>query len=232
MEKITMTEDTFVLQQFYEAITPNKIDLFDRIAAQRSRYITPVIEDVYQEHNASAVIRTCECLGFQDIHVLEKRNKYAVNRDIALGASTWVNLHQYHKHSAPSIACIDFLRSNKYRLIATSPYACKELNELDVDVPTAIFFGTEQDGLSESILAQMDDQIKIPMVGFTESYNISVSVAMVMHHLRSKLENSSLDWKLSKEDQIRLKIEWCTKILHGGQFMESEFRKRFLEKEF
>ena len=227
-----MTEDLYVLQEFYKAITNNKIELFERIASERTRHLTAVIEDVYQEHNASAVIRTCECLGIQDIHVLEKRNKYAVNRDIALGAANWIDLHQYYKNKNPLHACIQTLKNKNYRIVATSPYARKELSDLDIQQPMAIFFGTEQDGLSKEIITHSDEQIKIPMVGFTESYNLSVSVSMVLFYLRNQLENSKYSWKLSREDQTKLKIQWCTKLLHGGQFMESEFRKRFLEKEF
>lgn len=227
-----MTEDSYVLQEFYKAITTNKIELFERIAAARTRHITAVIEDVYQEHNASAVIRSCECLGIQDIHTLEKRNKYAVNKDIALGAANWVDIHQYYNNEKPVNACIKNLRERNFKLVGTSPHSKTKLEDLDVNEPLALFFGTEQDGLSKETLLQMDEQIKIPMFGFTESYNISVSVAMVILDIRTRLENSNISWKLSKDHQTKLKIKWCTKILHGGDFMESIFRKRFLEKEF
>ena len=56
-----MTQDEFVLKEFYDIITPNKINLFDRIAADRTRHLTIALENIYQEHNASAVLRTCDC---------------------------------------------------------------------------------------------------------------------------------------------------------------------------
>ena len=226
-----MSEDEFVLCEFYKVFSENKKVLFDQIASERTHYITVVTEDIYQEHNASAVVRTCEGLGIQRIHVIEKSNKYALNRDIALGSSNWIDVLRYRKNKAHQISCIQRLKSQGYRIVATSPHAKMSINELPLDKPLALCFGTEQDGISEEIVNESHYLVSLPMYGFTESYNISVSAGMLLFKLRERLENEWRNWRLCDEDQVNLKIKWCAKIVHCGDLMENEFRKRYLEKE-
>ena len=222
----------FVLEEFYKIITPNKVDMFDRIAADRTKHLTVALENIYQEHNASAVLRSCDCFGLQDLHVIEQSNSFAVQRDIALGAGRWVDIYNYAISDNPTDDCILNLQNQGYKIVATTPHTdAFTIDDLPLNEPVAFFFGTERQGLSQEMINRADYCVKIPMYGFTESFNISVSVAILLQTIRQRLELSSIDWKLTKKQQRDLKIEWCKKILNGGSALEQEFRKKF-KKEF
>lgn len=226
------SEDLAVLKEFYTIITPNKQEMFDRIAADRTNYLTVALENVYQEHNASAVLRTCDCFGIQELHVIEKDNQYKVQRDIALGAGRWVDMYNYDRGKDPSIDCIQKLKSKGYRIIATTPHTNEvTINEINLDGPMALIFGTERRGISPELMEIADEFVKIPMYGFTESFNISVSAAITLNVLRERLENSNLAWKLTIEEQTQLKLKWCRKILNEGQALEDEIRRRLFKKD-
>jgi tRNA (guanosine-2'-O-)-methyltransferase len=221
-----------VLEEFYKIITPNKVEMFDRIASLRTKYLTIALENIYQEHNASAVLRSCDCFGLQEMHVIEKGFQYSVQRDIALGAGRWVDLFNYNLGENPTDDCILNLQNRGYKIVATTPHTdAHTIHDLPIDQPLAFFFGTERRGLSQEVIERSDYQVKIPMYGFTESFNISVSVAILLQTIRQRLEKSNLDWRLKSEEQISLKIKWCRKILNGGQALENEIRKRLIEKE-
>ncbi len=214
-----------VLAAFYEIITPNKKEMFDRIAADRTKHLTVVMENIYQEHNASAVLRSCDCFGLQDLHVIEKDNTYKIQRDIALGAGRWVDMYNYDDSENVTKDCLNDLKSKGYKIVATTPHTDSQtIYDLDLTQPIALVFGTERRGISEEVVEMADEFVKIPMYGFTESFNISVSVAIVLNTLRQRLEQSDLNWKLSDEEQTLLKINWCSKILNGGDLLEKKFR--------
>ena len=226
-----MNSEELVLQELYKIITPSKVKMFDEIAAQRTKHLTVALENVFQEHNASAVLRSCDCFGIQELHVIEKDNQYKVQRDIALGAGRWVDLFNYNLGTEPTVDCLKKLKNQGYKIVATSPHAKKTIHTISLDSPTALVFGTERRGISEEVERFSDELIRIPMYGFTESFNVSVSVALTLHTLRNRLESSTINWKLSTDDQTRLKLQWCRKILRGGQLLEDEIRRRLFEKE-
>ena len=223
-----VSENKFVLDEFYDLITPNKITLFDRIAAERTRYVTIALENIYQEHNASAVLRTCDCFGIQDLNVIEKDNQYQIQRDIALGSGRWVDIHNFNEEIDPTKRCINDLKNRGYQIVATTPHTdAYDVHNLPIDKPLAFFFGTERQGLSKEMMSEADLHVRIPMYGFTESFNISVSVAILLQTIRQRLELSDVSWKLTETEQIDLKIQWCEKILNGGEALSKEFRARY-----
>lgn len=203
--------------------------MYERISKERTKHLTVVLENIYQEHNASAVLRTCDCFGIQELHAIEKNNQYKVQRDIALGAGRWVDLYNYNLGESPTMDCINKLKQKGYKIVATTPHEKDvTIQELDLTQPIALVFGTERQGISQEILDSADEFVKIPMYGFTESFNISVSVALALNVLRDRLEKSDLDWKLNEQEQTLLKIKWCKKILRSGNEMETEFRRRLI----
>lgn len=220
-----------LLEELYEIISEGKVEMFEKFSAMRTRHLTIVLENIFQEHNASAVLRSCESFGIQELHVIEKDNKYKVQRDIARGAGRWVDMTNYTS-TTPTVDCIKSLKEKGYKIVATTPHKNDfTIDTLPIDQPVALVFGTEQAGISEEIIALADEFVMIPMYGFTESFNISVSAAISMHVLRSRLENSELDWKLTPEEQLKLKIRWCEKIIPRGHLVVPEIRKRLLEKD-
>ncbi len=189
--------------------------------------MTIVLEDIFQPHNASAVLRTCDCFGIQDVHIIENRNKYEVNPDVALGSSKWLNLHKYNDNGNNTQSCLSSLREKGYRIVATSPHKNDFAPEnLPIDAKTALVFGTELEGLSPAALSLADDYVRIPMVGFTESLNISVSAAILMHTLTARLRNSEINWHLSEKEKDEILLQWFGCSINNAEKIIQECRKR------
>ncbi len=220
-----------VLAQLYPFITESKREMFDRIAADRTKHLTVVLEDIVQEFNSSAVLRSCDCFGIQELNIIAENQEFEIQREIARGASSWVDVLPYAGNDAPAKACLRDLKEKGYQIVATSPHAEHTIDTISIEKPIALVFGTERSGISTSILEEADTLVRIPMYGFTESFNISVSAAVTLNQLRNRLENSELDWKLSHNEQVLLKIKWCTQIIRNGEKVEAEIRRRILEKE-
>lgn len=194
------------LNQF---ITEDRVAIQNEVLAERTRHITAVIEDIYQPHNASAVIRTCDCFGIQDLHIIENRNKYKVNPKVALGSGQWVNIIKYKEEANNSLSCINQLKSKGYKIVATTPHTEKSIYDLELNEPIALVFGNEKEGISELIKDNADELVKIPMYGFTESFNISVSAALCMSLLIEKLRKTNIQWQLSEEEKLTLSVDWA-----------------------
>lgn len=221
-----------LLDELYKIITLSKVDLFNQIAPLRTNHVTIVLENIYQEHNASAILRSCESFGIQNLHLIEKNNKYKIQRDIARGAGRWVDMHNYNDQTNPSLPCIAGLKEQGYRIIVTSPHENQFTPDtLPIDQPMAIVFGTEKEGVSKFIQNQADGFLTIPMCGFTESLNVSVSTAIILHSLRARLEKSNVQWKLSEEEITKLKIKWCEKIIPRGHLVVPEIERRLFQKD-
>ena len=207
---------------------PRRWELFQEIIQNRTRYITVVLEDLYQSHNASAVLRTSEAFGVQDVHIIENRNTFEVNREIAVGASKWLTLHRYNRKENNTLEAIETLRKQGYRIVATTPHKNDvELDEFDLGKgKAAIFFGSELPGLSDLVLDNADEYVKIDMYGFTESFNISVSAALVMHTLIRKLHNSDINWQLTEEEKEEILFDWLKKSVKDSD----KILKRYAEE--
>jgi len=201
-------------------ITENRKNGFERVLLNRTKHFCVAIEDVYQLHNTSAVMRSCEVFGIQDLHVIEQKFSKDIDKEIALGAEKWVDIHRYNNTKS----CFNNLKSKGYQIVATSPHidACL-LDDFDITKPSAIFFGTEKSGLSQEIMDNADTYIKIPMVGFTESLNISVSAAIVINHLTTKLRNSNVAWQLTNDQLLEKKIDWARKSIKDIKFVTERF---------
>ncbi|MBQ0015689.1 MAG: RNA methyltransferase [Bacteroidales bacterium] len=196
-----------------ELFSDNKRQLFDRLAAQRTRHVTVVLEDVYQSHNASAVLRSCDCFGVQDVHVVENRNRYCPNPDVAMGSNKWVDIYK----RSSILDTYDALRAKGYRIVATLPHENDTMiGDLDVSQPTALVFGTELTGLTQEAIDHADAYVKVPMYGFTESFNISVCAALSLYALTERMRRSNIQWQLTDEDQTTLKLYWAMQVIHDG----------------
>lgn len=188
-------------------VTERRKELFKKVANTRTNHFTVAIEDVGHLHNTSAVMRSCEAFGIQNLHVIEEGFGRRIDREIALGAQKWTSLHRYNASAEAVIA----LRDKGYRIVATTPHHTENtLLNFNVEQPAALFFGSEAKGLSEEILSKADDFIYITTFGFTQSLNISVSAAIIIQNLMHRLRNSDIDWQFSKEEQEELQIGWLS----------------------
>ncbi|MFP4471027.1 MAG: TrmH family RNA methyltransferase [Bacteroidales bacterium] len=206
-------------------ITENKRNKFDEVVRYRTRYLTVVLEDIFQPHNASAVLRSCDCFGIQDVHIIENQNEYEVNPDVALGSSKWLNMVRYNAGAYNSPEAIRCLKKNGYRIIAATPHRDDvNLQELDMAKgPVALCFGTEMRGLTSEFLKAADGYMKIPMYGFTESFNISVSVAISLFHLTEKIRKPEIAWQLSEEEMLDIKLQWARQVVKRSDLLERDF---------
>ncbi len=195
------------LEQF---VTEKRKATLKEVLARRTRHLTVVLEDLYQMHNISAVVRSCDIFGIQDVHIIRKHYDTKISHGIAKGAEKWTTFFEYN-HTEDAI---DQLRKKGYRIIATTPHgASVGLPEFDITRKAAFFFGVEKDGLSELVMNRADEFLKIPMFGFTESFNISVAAALILYETRMKLQNSGLDWHLSDDEQRELYQLWLEKTI-------------------
>lgn len=201
-------------------LTDNRKEKFLKVLQNRTKHFTIAIEDVFQMHNASAVMRSCEVFGIQELHVIEERYGKSIDKEIAMGAQKWVDIHTYDHVSN----CVATLKRKGYQIIATTPHEndCL-LDDFDISKPSALFFGTERDGLSEEILQQADGFLKIPMVGFTESLNISVSAAIIIQNIMNRLRHSSLDWQLSETEILEKRLAWARNSIKDIKRIEQRY---------
>lgn len=198
------------LEYLRNFVTEEKNALFDRLIQQRTDYVTLVLEDLYQSHNQSAVMRTADCMGIQHVHIIENRNRYDTSSTVSQGAREWLTLHRYRGEKNNTPAAIRQLRVEGYRIIATTPHTNDVLID-DLDLAKgkmAFFFGTELTGLSSDVLEQADEFVKVPMYGFTESLNVSVCAALLMYSVMQRLRRGTIDWKLDAEQQVRVALQW------------------------
>ncbi|WP_170124375.1 TrmH family RNA methyltransferase [Breznakibacter xylanolyticus] len=214
-----------VVNHFRSFLTDQRIELIDRNLSNRTRYLTVVLEDLFQPQNGSAVLRTCDCFGIQDVHVIETRNRFKVNAEVVRGATRWIDLHRYRHESDNTLKTIQHLKTQGYRVVATSPHAPDaDLEQFDLSAgKVALVFGTEREGISPVVQAHADELIKIPMVGFTESFNISVSVAIILHVLTTALRKSDLPWQLSDQEKLSLLYAWYRNSLKTPELIERRF---------
>ena len=210
-------------------VSDNKKELFNKNIEQRTRHITVVLEDIYQPQNASAVLRSADCFGVQDVHIIENTNKYTLNPDVVLGASKWLDLHFYNEDENNTQECLQTLKEKGYKIVATTPHTNDvTIDKLDLTQKTALVFGTELTGISEQAIQMADEFVKIPMYGFTESFNISVSAALCMYETTKRLRNDfdPQKWQLSPEEKQEILLQWCKKVVKRSDVIEKDFYKR------
>jgi tRNA (guanosine-2'-O-)-methyltransferase len=224
----TVHEKYALLDHLRKFVEEKRAEKFDQIIQFRTKHLTIALEDIFQTQNASAVLRSCECMGVQDIHVIESSYKFETHPDITLGANKWLSIFQYNNPEANNtLKVIEHLRKSGYKIIATTPHKNDfSLEELPIDNKIALFFGTEQTGLSEDVIEQADHFMQIPMFGFTESYNISVSVAISMYELMKRIRESSVNWMLSEEERTDILLEWFTRSIRMSDKIIAEWQKK------
>ncbi len=217
-----------LIQFFSNMVTPERERLFHMVLQNRTKYITVALENFYQSHNASAVLRSCDCFGVHDIHIIENGNEYSINPDIALGSSKWVNIIKYNKLDENTSVCYKELRKKGYRIIATTPHmGSKMLDNFNLlNGKIALVFGTELEGLSEFALENADEHLKIPMFGFTESFNVSVSASIILYKLTGELRKSGIKWELTNDEKQEILLQWLQRSVKRSKILEIEFLKK------
>jgi len=213
-----------------EFVTAERLALFNKTLSLRTNYLTVVLEDLYQTQNTSAVVRTADCFGIQNVHVIENKHIFQVNPDVVRGASNWVTVNRHNGAEMNTPEALKKLRQDGYRIVVASPH------EHDVDLENfdltkgkvALVFGCERPGLTEWAKNEADEFMKIPMVGFTESLNVSVAVAVTIHHLAHQLRTTtSIDWHLTNDEKQKLLLEWLRTSIKRVDLLEKKFEELY-----
>ncbi len=227
IENLSFEQKQIYYSALCEMISPERVSLFEKVIEERTDMQCVVVENIYQSQNASAVLRTCDCVGIQQVHVIENNNAYQINPDVALGSSQWIDLHRYNKKENNTLDCINKLKSQGYKIVATLPHEKDVfLPQLDINEKMAIVFGNEVEGLSKDVVDNADIYMKIPMYGFTESFNISVSAAICMYSLMERLRASDVNYHLSPDRRIETLIKWAKRTIRRSDMIEKELMKR------
>jgi len=205
------------LQQF---LTDERLSKIEHFSKESSDFVLPVMEDVYQFRNAAAIVRSVEACGFHHVVALEEENVFNPNLKVTKGAETWVQVEKMPNN----LDSLKEIKSRGYRILAVSPEKnATMLPDYEVKEPIALVFGTELEGVSDEILDFADETLAIPMFGFTKSFNVSVAAAICMYELKQKLMKSGIDYKLSKEKLLELKIRWAKNSIKSSEQILERF---------
>jgi tRNA (guanosine-2'-O-)-methyltransferase len=220
-----MTDDGELLAYLQTFLTPQRRRRFEDVLAHRTRWLTVVLEDLYDPHNMGAIARSCDAFGIQDLHVIEVQHRYQPEPEIALGSQQWITVHRYADAANPRQACLKSLRERGYRIaVAALRQSSVPPEEVDLSQPTAVVFGTERDGATPEMLAAADLTVSVPMFGFVQSLNVSVAAALCLHPLTLRLRRSAVQWGLSPEDQKELTLEWTRRSVPNVEQIERRYR--------
>lgn len=216
------------LKEFmFQFLTDDKIRRFNEVIDKRTRHITIVMEDIFQGQNTNAVIRSCECFGVQDVHIIENKYEFEVVEDISKGSFKWIDIYKYNSKKNNTQVCIDQLKQNGYTIIGTSPHENDtDLQEISLNKKTAFVLGSEKEGLSKEAIGLCDGFIKIPMAGFTESLNLSNCSAIIAQTITSRLWKSDIKWQLTEEEKTAILIEWCFEVTGRKELLLEYFHNR------
>ncbi len=170
------------------------------VLSHRTEHVIPVLEGIYDMGNLHAVVRTAEGLGFHALHLVETQENYKLPNRVTQSTDKWLEITKW-KAVGP---CFQELKNQGYQ-IACSSLSTKSipLNAIDLHQKTALVFGNERSGASQEALDLADHHFQIPMVGFAQSFNISVAAAISLAHVRDKITST-----LSVETQRRFYAEY------------------------
>lgn len=214
-----------LIEHLLQFVSLERRERMEQLIGLRTSHIRVVLEDIFQPHNASAVMRSCECFGIQHLHVVENRYKYTLNREVAMGSSQWINLHRHRDPDGRNTTrCLRELQNSGYRIVATSlDPGSIPLSRLPLAGKFALWFGTEEEGLSRTVLEAADQHVHVPMYGFTQSFNISVSAALCLYDLRTRLQESNIDWSLSGPERRAVYRLWLRNSIRKCALVERAF---------
>ena len=220
------SDDLRLMDYLLGFVSEKRIEKIDSILNDRTKHVTVVLEDIYHPQNASAVVRTCDCYGIQDLHVIENTNSYKVNKCVTQGAGKWISLYRYNGREDNTEDCIMKLKDQGFHIAATSLQNKDDVSieELPVEKKIALCFGSEELGLSDKAHDLADSIIRVPMYGFTQSFNVSVCAALCLNNLIKRLHNSDTAWRLTDDERNVLRLDWIMKSIKKPDMLLTRFK--------
>jgi len=200
------------------------------VLALRTNFLTVVTDQVVDPHNISAICRSAECFGVQNVHLIESNFPFRGAKKVQRGSLNWVNVNRYDGENKTQ-DCIQTVKAKGYKIVAISPHAAsKSIAELNFDRPIALVMGQEQNGVSDLIMDAADECVIIPMNGFTESLNVSVACSIALYDLRKRLEESNVHWQLSDHDRNELYQHWLFDSIKRPDLIIEHYHKTIANK--
>ena len=220
-----------IINELSKLVTDERLALFHSKLNDKTQNLTVVLEDVFQSRNINAVIRSADCFGISDIHLIENRNTFIVDHGVNLGSAKWTNIIQYNSRTNNTKQCLNKLKKRGYKIIAAIPNEnATKLEDINVNKnKIAVLFGTELDGLSEEALKIADDKMKIKMYGFTESLNISVAAGIILQHLNEKIRKENATWRIKEKDRDNILLNWLRNSIVHSEKIEKDIVKRIIK---
>lgn len=214
-----------VVEALEPHLLPDRFERMRHVADRRLASLALGVEDLYKTHNGAACMRTAEAHGIQDVVAAELRHAYPLSEDaptdrvarkVSTSAHNWIDLHRTESPGA----LLAWARARRMRVFGAGPRATLSLDELPVDAPVMVLFGNERDGLRDETAAACDGCFRIPMYGFTESFNVSVSVGIVLgaltRRVRARLDAEGRLGDLPPDRYWSLLARWCARDIRGA----------------
>ena len=217
-------------QEVESLVTPERRRRIVEVLRERTRNIIPVLENIYDSGNINAVLRSAEGLGYQESHIIESTQTFSYSKRVTRGAHRWLDTRRW----SDTTECIRYLKTRGYRIIATQLTDSVPIHSIDFTIPTVICFGNEAEGVSEALSEMADARCHIPMVGFSESFNISVAAALALQHIRTDRIHrqgfhGDLGWQDKKQLRHRFHLQSCPlrgRDLYGRHTFEGRAKER------
>ncbi len=214
-----------LIKKLSSVINKERVERLQQVLDQRTCYLTVVLDDLYLAQNSSAIIRTSECIGIQTTHIIQDRNEHKTNRDVVKGSSKWIDINLYENESG-RIECIKNIKRQGHKIAAmTLNENSIPLEELPIKEKLALCFGSEDTGLHQEIEQVADYKVQIPIAGFTQSYNVSVSAGISLYYLMNKIKDTNQNWQLTKEEKEKQLIEWLSKSTPTGKILLDKYKE-------
>lgn len=214
-------------EEIYEYVsgflTDERLRKIEHFSQESSDYILPVVEDIYQFRNAAAIVRSVEACGFHKVIAMEQENIFDPNLRVTKGADTWVEVEKMPR----TLDSLKTIKERGYKIVAVSPERnATMLPNYQPVAPLALVFGTEWEGTTDELLDFADETLAIPMYGFTQSFNVSVAAAICFYDLKQKLVNSGINYKLSPQKLLEMKIRWAVNSIPSGKAILERYLKQ------
>ena len=215
----TLKEKQKLYSQMLEELSPNKRQLFDTKIKTRTRHFSLALEDMMKSQNASALMRTADAFGIHRIDIYDKNERFNVSAGISKGVEKWLDSNFFNSYDDGGVAeWVSRLKATGRKLyVTTLDKNAVPLSQIDPTVPATICFGNEQEGASAELISLADKTMYIPMKGFVESFNVSVSCGIVLHHLTLGMEEAGISRGLDEEDALNTKINWALRTIPNPQ---------------
>ena len=212
----------YIVNQLEQYLSEQRRNRIEEVINQRTHTVVPVIEGLVNSGNISAVMRSAEAMGFYHLHIIENNDHFKHSERTSKGAEKWLISQKW----ATTLDCVTYLHSQNYQVVVTHlDDTAIPIQEIDFTQPTAIVFGNEKSGASQKMLELADKRCIIPMMGFVESFNISVAAAIGFYHAYSdRIQRQGYHGDLTEEEKLKLKaIYYRRSVKQADRILSAKF---------